>query len=345
MNKVTYRDAGVDTKVSDSIISDVKTQLDSNNNHILSKIGAFSSLFKLPEGYKKPVLVSATDGVGTKLQLAIAHNIHTGVGKDLVAMCVNDLITSGGKPLFFLDYFASGKLNENITKSVISSINDGCKIAGCSLIGGETAEMPGMYKNEDYDLAGFAVGVVEEESILPNKEIIPGMHIVGIESSGFHSNGYSLIRKLIDLGHIDPKAKISDENVYDLLLKETFIYTKPVLEVIRLGLAISCAHITGGGFFENIPRSLPEGIGAKINLSSWQAPSIYNSVFNKPFIDKEELLNVFNCGIGFTIVCSPDKTKQVIETIQKHSFKAYHIGETIPEQNKNVVFTGDLSTR
>lgn len=346
MEKITYKNAGVDTQKSSLIIDGVKGELN-NSSLVLSKIGAFSSLFKLPNGYKNPVLVSSTDGVGTKLQLACEYGIHDGVGKDLVAMCVNDLITSGGKPLFFLDYFATGKLDQNTTTNVIRSINEGCKSAGCSLIGGETAEMPGMYKDGDYDLAGFSVGIVEEDRILPcaNNIITAGMSLIGIESSGFHSNGYSLIRKLITLGHINPNDKLSGKYIYEHLLKETNIYVNPVLDIIEKNLVLACANITGGGFFENLPRALPDGVGANINLSSWKAPEIYSTVFNKSYIDTEELLNVFNCGIGFIIICNKHNSEEIITSLQSHALIAYEIGSTTENQNKNLLFSGNLQTR
>ncbi|MBT4963725.1 MAG: phosphoribosylformylglycinamidine cyclo-ligase [Francisellaceae bacterium] len=344
LDKITYKQAGVDTKKGAKIINDIKPKIKSKNKLVLSKIGSFSSLFKLPEGYKSPVLVSSTDGVGTKLKLAIDLNIHDYVGCDLVAMCVNDLITCGGKPLFFLDYYATGKLDEKLIHKIIGSIQHGCELSGCDLIGGETAEMPGMYQNKDYDLAGFAVGIVEQDNILPKmNDIESGMSLIGIESSGFHSNGYSLIRELINEKKIDVNSEINGQLVANLLLEPTIIYTNPVLDVISQNLVLACAHITGGGFYENIPRILPEHINANIQLDSWVPPDVYRLVVNKSFIEQNELLNVFNCGIGFIMIAKSDNVTKIIELLGKHSLTAHEVGSTTQGGNERITFSNSLN--
>ncbi|NNF17170.1 MAG: phosphoribosylformylglycinamidine cyclo-ligase, partial [Gammaproteobacteria bacterium] len=283
------------------------------------------------------VLVSATDGVGTKLKLALAHRQHSGVGIDLVAMCANDLIVQGAEPLFFLDYFATAKLDIDVAEEVIGGIARGCEIAGAALIGGETAELPGMYHGDDYDLAGFCVGVVEKDHIITGADITPGDAIIAIASSGPHSNGYSLIRKLLELSATDENTQLPA--VTDLLAP-TRIYVKPVLELIRRVRVKGLAHITGGGLLENIPRILPETVAATINRGSWQLPEIFQWLRDAGNLDDQELLRTFNCGVGMTVVVPGDAVGATLDVLHDCGEQCWQLGEIGTRRSQALIVNG-----
>ena len=300
-------------------------------------LGGFGALFDLKAaGFRDPVLVSTTDGVGTKLKIAIDAHKHDTVGIDLVAMCVNDLIVQGAEPLFFLDYFATGKLDVASAQQVIAGIADGCKQAGCALVGGETAEMPGMYSKGDYDLAGFAVGAVEREDILPQVEVAAADIVLGLASNGVHSNGYSLVRKLVaqenlsyeDISPFDPSKTLAQA-----LLEPTRIYVKPVLAALKTKQIKAMAHITGGGLLENIPRVLPEGLGVWLSGTSWQAPPVFKWLAQTGSIDAMEMARTFNCGIGFVLIVDAKNVDEVTGILTTSGEKVFRIGEV--EVNKS----------
>ncbi|AEP36986.1 phosphoribosylformylglycinamidine cyclo-ligase [Taylorella asinigenitalis] len=332
---LTYREAGVDIDAGESLVQRIKPiAAKTNRDGVLSGIGGFGGLFQIPSGYKEPVLVSGTDGVGTKLRLAFEWHRHDTVGIDLVAMSVNDILVQGAEPLYFLDYFACGKLSVDIAASVVGGVGTGCKISGCALIGGETAEMPGMYPEGEYDLAGFAVGIVEKSKIITGESIKEGDIILGLGSSGPHSNGYSLIRKIIDLTGAKPDMPFGEnpsKKFADYVMAPTRIYVKPVLEAIKkFGDSIKgMAHITGGGLTENIPRILKNNIAAQINKNSWTKPEIFNWLQSQGNVEESEMHRVFNCGIGFVIVVDP-KDAQALKTMLSDSGEVVHeIGQIV----------------
>ena len=335
--KITYKDSGVDTKAGEKLIQEIKSLVKTTKRkEILSDIGGFGAMAEIPKKYKQPILTSATDGVGTKLKLAIEFNKHQGVGIDLVAMCVNDLIVQGAEPLYFLDYFATSSLDIEATKKIIQSIAKGCLLANCSLIGGETAEMPGMYQAKDYDLAGFATGIVEKEEIISKSNVTDGLMAIALKSSGFHANGFSLIRKLISEYKIDLKtAKLGEKNLLDLLLEPTKIYVKDFLSLQEKIQIYSACHITGGGFYENIPRMLPQEITLKINKNSWEIPKIFRYFQELAQIDEQELLATFNCGIGFIILVKKQDQKEALDFLNKKQNQAFVIGETMKNLENN----------
>jgi len=321
MKRVTYRDSGVDIDRADRLVDYIantagKTYLPG----VLAGVGGFSAAFSIPKGYKNPVLISCTDGVGTKLKIAFALNKHSTVGIDLVAMSVNDLITSGAKPLFFLDYFAVGKLDYKQAREVLKGIIEGCKIARCALIGGETAEMPDFYSPKEYDLSGFAVGIVEKKKIIDGRKIKPGDIVIGLASSGLHSNGFTLVRKLLS-----PEEW---KGFGEILLKPTKIYANVILKLIPRFAIKGIAHITGGGLLENIPRILPDGMGIIIKKGTWQAPSIFNLLQKRGNISEHEMYRTFNMGIGMVLIVSPSQARDLLKFANKHE-KAYIIGEVI----------------
>ncbi|MGE0108420.1 MAG: phosphoribosylformylglycinamidine cyclo-ligase [Bdellovibrionales bacterium] len=336
--KDAYAEAGVDIDAGNALVEAIKPLA-----RATSRIGAdvdlggFGGLFDLKAtGFKDPVLVSSTDGVGTKLRIAIESGKHDTVGIDLVAMCVNDLIVAGAEPLFFLDYFATAKLDVETARSVISGIAAGCKQAGCALIGGETAEMPSMYEGADYDLAGFAVGAVEREHILPRKDIQQGDVVLGLASNGAHSNGFSLIRKLVteqNLAWDDPAPFDSSRSVAAALLEPTRIYVKPMLAAIRSGHVKAMAHITGGGLLENLPRVLPEGLGAWLSAANWEVPSIFKWLAQSGAICGTDMARTFNCGIGMAVIVDADKADEVSQILTDAGERVYRIGEI--EENKS----------
>ncbi len=315
MTGLTYKDAGVDIDAGDALVERIKPLAKMTARlGVDSDLGGFGALFDLTKlKYKNPVLVSSTDGVGTKLKLAIDSGIHDTVGIDLVAMCVNDIIVQGAEPLFFLDYFATGKLDINIAESVIKGIAEGCKQSGSALIGGETAEMPGMYKAGDYDLAGFSVGVVEKDEILP-RDIRDGDILLGLESSGVHSNGYSLVRKIYESN--------KSEFTMKELLTPTKIYVKSLLPAIKAKLVKGCAHITGGGLTENLPRIT----GGEIKLGSWDIPEVFKKLQKLGGVETAEMLRTFNYGIGMVVVCSPENKAELKKMLESAGEKVFEIG-------------------
>jgi len=312
---LTYKDAGVDIDAGDELVERIKPFAKATKRlGVTEDLGGFGALFDLTKlKYKNPILVSGTDGVGTKLKLAIDSGIHDTVGIDLVAMCVNDIVVQGAEPLFFLDYFATGKLDVEAATNVIKGIADGCKQAGCALIGGETAEMPGMYKAGDYDLAGFCVGVVEKEEILP-RGINDGDILLGLASSGVHSNGYSLVRKIYEAN--------KSEFTMKELLTPTKIYVKSLLPAIRAGLVKGCAHITGGGLTENLPRVT----GGEVKLGSWDIPEVFKKLQKLGGVETSEMLRTFNYGIGMVVVCAADKKAELKKMLEGAGEKVFEIG-------------------
>lgn len=316
--RLSYRDAGVDIDAGDALVEAIKPfARRTMRPEVLAGIGGFGALCELPKKYREPVLVSGTDGVGTKLKLAFALDRHDTIGIDLVAMSVNDVLVQGAEPLFFLDYFACGKLDLNIGKDVIKGIAAGCEMAGCALIGGETAEMPGMYPEGEYDLAGFCVGVVEKSKILDGKSIAPGDAILGLASSGPHSNGYSLIRKILE--NAKPPAGID-------LLTPTRIYVKPVLKLLEAVTVKGLAHITGGGLTENVPRILQQNLLARIDKASWPRPEVFGWLQREGDVAEDEMHRVFNCGIGMVVVAAAQDAKRAAALLREAGETVYEIG-------------------
>jgi phosphoribosylformylglycinamidine cyclo-ligase len=328
MSSLTYQDTGVDINKGNDLIEQIKPIAKSTTREgVLAGLGGFGAMFELPTNkYKNPVLISGTDGVGTKLKVAEMLNKHDTIGIDLVAMCVNDLIVQGAEPLFFLDYYATGKLNTDIAVSVISGIGEGCKQSGCALIGGETAEMPGMYAGEDYDLAGFCVGIAEKEDVIDGTKVTNGDHIIALGSSGPHSNGYSLIRKVLE--RTEPT-----EHRLQQLIEPTKIYVKSVLSLLKKHSVHAISHITGGGLLENIPRVLPENLAAKLDNNSWQMPEIFQFLQDNGNIELTEMYRVFNCGVGMVLVVSSDESTDIIKHLEAQGEKAWLIGEIIKKSH------------
>jgi phosphoribosylformylglycinamidine cyclo-ligase len=318
---VTYRDAGVDIDAGNALVDAIgPLAARTKRPGALGGIGGFGALFDLKGcGFKDPVLVAATDGVGTKLKLAVETGIHDGIGIDLVAMNVNDIVVQGAEPLFFLDYFATGKLDLGVAKTVIESIAKGCKEAGCALIGGETAEMPGLYAPGDYDLAGFAVGAVERDALLPRKDIAAGDVILALPSSGVHANGFSLVRRVVaetGLGWDDPAPFAPDTALGGTLLTPTRIYVRQMLETIRgTGAVKALAHITGGGLTDNIPRVLPAALAVEIDLAAFALPAMFEWLMAEARLDQDEMLRTFNCGIGMVVVVGSDDAERVRKSL------------------------------
>lgn len=321
---LSYKDAGVDIDAGEALVDAIKPVAKSTlRPEVVGGLGGFGALFALDWAkYKNPVLVSGTDGVGTKLRLAIDTGAHDSVGIDLVAMCVNDLIVQGAEPLFFLDYYATGKLDVTVAKDVIAGIGEGCRQAGCALIGGETAEMPGMYHAGDYDLAGFAVGIAERDQLIDGRSIVAGDVILGIASSGVHSNGYSLVRKIIERSGVQLSDDFDGATFKDALMKPTKIYIKPLLSLIQAVKVKGLSHITGGGLLENIPRVLPENVTAELDHTAWQRPAIFDWLQEQGQVEFHEMHRTFNCGIGMVVVVSAESA----ETAQAHLIAQ---GETV----------------
>lgn len=335
---LTYKDAGVDIEAGEALVDAIRPLAASTTRTgVASDLGGFGALFDLKAtGYKDPVLVAATDGVGTKLKVAIAANIHHTVGIDLVAMSVNDLVVQGAEPLFFLDYYAMGRLKVAVGKTIISGIAEGCRQSQCALIGGETAEMPGMYTQDDYDLAGFAVGAVERDAILPNGTAAPGDVILGLASHGLHSNGFSLVRRIVETNGLDYAAPAEFEPALKLgeaLLRPTRIYVKSCLAAIRAGGIKALAHITGGGLVENIPRVLPAGTAAEIDVASWTLPSVFAWLASRGNVPSDEMARTFNCGIGMIAVVAADKAQAVATEFTAHGDQVAVIGRLIENQD------------
>ncbi len=330
---ITYRDSGVDIDAGNALVRAIKPLAKSTRRPGAdADLGGFGGLFDLKRaGFTDPLLVAANDGVGTKLKIAIETGRHETIGVDLVAMCVNDLVVQGAEPLFFLDYFACGKLDVGTAETVIAGIADGCRQAGCALIGGETAEMPGMYSGSDYDLAGFAVGAVERSRVLPRTDLATGDVLIGLPSSGPHSNGYSLIRRLVAeerLAWDDPAPFDRATPLGEALLVPTRIYVKPLLAAIgETGGVKALAHITGGGLSENIPRVLPDGIAAGIDLTGWTAPPVFGWLQRAGRLDTAEMLRTFNCGIGLVVVAGRDEAQAVLSSLGAQGESPWIIGE------------------
>ena len=328
---ISYRDAGVDMEAGDALVEQIKPYAKRTMRpEVMAGIGGFGSMFEMPKKFKSPVLVSGTDGVGTKLKLAFELNMHDTVGIDLVAMSVNDILVQGAEPLFFLDYFACGKLDVNTAAQVIKGIAQGCEQAGCALVGGETAEMPGMYPAGEYDLAGFAVGCVDKENIINGLAISSGDVVLGLASSGAHSNGYSLIRQLITNSGVDFE---SDANGYfvgkkfkDVVMAPTKIYVKSILKLIHALPVKGMAHITGGGITENIPRVLPAGLTAEISAKSWAMPPIFNWLQTQGNITHNEMYKTFNCGIGMAIIVAKEHAAQAKQILEASGETVFEIG-------------------
>ncbi|MFC1623754.1 phosphoribosylformylglycinamidine cyclo-ligase [Candidatus Omnitrophota bacterium] len=297
---------------------------------VMGDIGAFSGFTTIPKKYKQPVLCSSTDGVGTKLMLAENLKKHTTVGIDLVAMCVNDIVVTGAEPLFFLDYFATGKLNNKKAKDILKGIVEGCKQAGCALIGGETAELPGMYKGEEYDLAGFCVGVAEKDKIIDGSSVEVGDKIIGVQSSGLHSNGFSLARKVFSKNEL--KGKIGHT-----LLTPTIIYVKLILKLLEIADIKSIAHITGGGFYDNIPRVLSKNTAALVYKNSWPVPKIFKTIQKRAKIDDRQIYRTFNMGVGMALVVGKKDVKKTHEIIKRYKLKSWTIGEIIKGRNRVII--------
>ncbi len=324
---LSYKDAGVDIDAGDALVEKIKSVTQRTRRpEVLSGLGGFGALCEIPAGYRHPVLVSATDGVGTKLKLAIDMHKHDTIGIDLVAMCVNDLIVCGAEPLFFLDYYATGGLNVDEAAQVVTGIGEGCVQAGCSLIGGETAEMPGMYKKEDYDLAGFAVGIVEKSEIIENDFVNPGDVLIGMYSAGPHSNGYSLVRKVLEVSGTRLDMPFGGSTIGEVLLTPTEIYVKAIQALEGQVAVHGLAHITGGGIVENLPRVMPEGVQAVIDLASWQRPEIFHWLQAKGNILDAEMLRTFNCGIGMIVCVSASDSAKAMEILGRHNKGATVIG-------------------
>ncbi|HYE34175.1 phosphoribosylformylglycinamidine cyclo-ligase [Methylocaldum sp.] len=324
-----YKSAGVDIEAGNTLVERIKpVAAKTRIPGVLAGLGGFGSLFELPAGrYRQPVLVAGTDGVGTKLKLAIDTGRHAGVGVDLVAMCVNDIVVQGAEPLFFLDYYATGKLDVDVAAAVIQGIGRGCELAGCALVGGETAEMPGMYGKGDYDLAGFCVGIVEKGEILDGSLIRPGDRLLGLASSGPHSNGYSLIRKIVEREGCRLEESLDGKPLGEWLLEPTRIYVKSLLQIMRQVRVHALAHITGGGITENLPRVLPQGSEAVINLNAWQRPAIFRWLQEKGGVEDSEMLRTFNCGIGMVVCVGAEDEEKARELLTAAGETVFTIGE------------------
>jgi len=324
---ISYKDAGVDIIAGDQLVEKIKPFAKKTmRNGVLAGLGGFGSMFEIPKNYKNPVLVSGTDGVGTKLKLAFETNNHKTIGQDLVAMCVNDILVQGAEPLFFLDYYACGKLSVSQATDVIKGIADGCQIAGCALVGGETAEMPGMYNEGEYDLAGFSVGIVEKQNIIDGSKVKSGDTVIGLPSSGPHSNGYSLIRRLLKETKTNLNDSFDDKTFADVLLAPTKIYVKPLLNLIKKLEVKALAHITGGGLTENIPRVLPPHLAVEINLSSWQKPNIFSWLQTAGNLTDQEMFKTFNCGIGMILILSQENKAQAFEILKLMDQESIELG-------------------
>jgi len=338
---LNYKSAGVDIEAGNDLVERIKPiAAKTRRPGVMSGLGGFGSLFELPlDRYKNPILVSGTDGVGTKLKLALELGIHDTVGIDLVAMCVNDIIVLGAEPLFFLDYYATGKLDVDTAAAVVTGIGKGCELAGAALVGGETAEMPGMYSEGDYDLAGFCVGIVEKDNILDGSKVKTGDKLIGIASSGPHSNGYSLIRKIITHSNANLKEELNGKPLGEALLEPTKIYVKSLLELIKTVPVHALAHITGGGLTENLPRVLPENLNASINLSAWEFPETFKWLQQQGNVSQADMLTTFNCGIGMIVCVDASNEAETLAILEKQGESAFTIGEIINASgNPEVVY-------
>jgi phosphoribosylformylglycinamidine cyclo-ligase len=338
---LSYRDAGVNIDAGNKFVDKIKSSVASTNRPgVMGSLGGFGGLFELPENYKQPVLVSGTDGVGTKLKLAIELNKHDTIGIDLVAMCVNDILVLGAEPLYFLDYYATGELNTEIAANVVEGIAEGCRQSNAALIGGETAEMPGMYGKGDYDLAGFCVGVVEKQQIIDGSKVKAGDAMVAIASSGPHSNGYSLVRKIIEVSGSDINAAFGEDgkSLGDALLAPTRIYVKAIHQLLENFDIHAMAHITGGGLLENIPRVLPENAQAVVDASSWQLPAVFQWLQENGNVEINEMYRTFNCGVGMVLIVGTDDVDAIVTALNKNGENAWQLGAIESGDSKQVVF-------
>lgn len=335
---LTYRDAGVDIDAGDALVDRIKPMAARTlRPGVMAGIGGFGALFEVPRHLKEPVLVSGTDGVGTKLRLAFEWNRHDTVGIDLVAMSVNDILVQGAEPLYFLDYFACGKLSVDTAASVVGGIARGCELAGCALIGGETAEMPGMYPEGEYDLAGFAVGAVEKSLIIDGKSIAEGDIVLGLASSGAHSNGFSLLRKVVERSGVSRTFELGGRPLEDVVMEPTRIYVKSVLAALQKhGAAIKgLAHITGGGLLDNVPRILQPGLAARLNRDAWAMPDLFVWLQQQGGIDSNEMYRVFNCGIGMVMVVPADQADAISATLADQGEQVFRLGNIVARENAN----------
>jgi phosphoribosylformylglycinamidine cyclo-ligase len=332
---MTYRDAGVDIDAGDALVDRIKPlAARTMRPGVLAGIGGFGGLFEVPKSYKEPVLVSGTDGVGTKLRLAFDWNRHDTVGIDLVAMSVNDILVQGAEPLFFLDYFGCGKLSVDTAAAVVGGIAKGCELSGCALIGGETAEMPGMYPDGEYDLAGFAVGAVEKSAIITGQSIKTGDVVLGLASSGAHSNGYSLLRKILERANAKPDDDFHGQPMVDVVMAPTRIYVKQVLAALaKHGASIKgLAHITGGGLLDNVPRILQPGLSAKLHRANWEMPKLFQWLQEQGQVEDTEMYRVFNCGIGMVLVVDPAQAEAIAATLREQGETVSTLGEIVEQK-------------
>ena len=338
---LSYKDAGVDIDAGNALVDRIKDVCKKTHRpEVLGNIGGFGALFDLPRGYEEPALVAGTDGVGTKLRLALDLNKHDTVGIDLVAMCVNDLIVQGAEPLFFLDYYATGKLDVDVASDVVTGIAEGCQQSGCSLIGGETAEMPGMYEGDDYDLAGFCVGIVDKKKIIDGSKVKSGDVLLGLASSGPHSNGYSLIRKILEVSEADINQEFDDgKTLGETLLEPTKIYVKPLLRLFKEVEVKALSHITGGGLQENLPRVLPKQAKAVVNTNAWSMPKVFQWLQQEGNVDRLEMYRTFNCGIGMVLVVSKENAERAKDMLEMMGETVYTVGhiETREENEDSVI--------
>jgi phosphoribosylformylglycinamidine cyclo-ligase len=340
---LSYKSAGVDINAGNALVERIKpVAARTRIPGVLAGLGGFGSLFELPvDRYRKPVLVAGTDGVGTKLKLAIETGRHLGVGIDLVAMCVNDIVVQGAEPLFFLDYYATGKLDVDAAAAVVEGIGRGCELAGCALVGGETAEMPGMYPPGEYDLAGFCVGVVEKDAILDGSRVRPGDTLIALPSSGPHSNGYSLIRKILARASAGLDDELDGRPLGDWLMEPTRIYVKPLLDLLQALPVHALAHITGGGVTENLPRVLPPGCRAQIDLDAWKLPAVFQWLKMEGGVEEAEMLRTFNCGLGMIVAVAAEDEAAALRRLSAAGENPVPIG-TVAAGEPGVSYTGRL---
>lgn len=331
---LSYKDAGVNIDAGNALVERIKgVSKRTARPEVLGGLGGFGALCEIPQGYRQPVLVSGTDGVGTKLRLAMDMGIHDTIGIDLVAMCVNDLVVAGAEPLLFLDYYATGALNVDTAADVVTGIGHGCELAGCALVGGETAEMPGMYEGEDYDLAGFCVGVVEKSDIIDGSNVGAGNVLLGLASSGPHSNGYSLIRKILEVDASDLQQPMGDSTLGETLLAPTTIYVKALLQLFKQLPVKALSHITGGGLLENLPRVLPDNCNAQIDTDSWQWPEIFQWLQEKGNVETREMYRTFNCGVGMVLCVAQQDAAQALALLETAGHSAWEIGRIVAGDN------------
>ncbi|MCB0218936.1 MAG: phosphoribosylformylglycinamidine cyclo-ligase [Chrysiogenetes bacterium] len=340
--RLSYADAGVSIETGDAFIGKIAPLAKATRRpEVLAPLGGFGSLFAIPKGYRDPVLVSGTDGVGTKLKLAFEMNKHDTIGIDLVAMCVNDIVVQGAEPLFFLDYFSTGKLKPAIGTQVVKGIAKGCKLSGCALVGGETAEMPGMYAPGEYDLAGFSVGIAERKQLLPAKAMRAGDVVIGLASSGVHSNGFSLVRKIIETRGLSLKKPLrpgAKKTLGQYLLEPTKIYVPLALELHRKGLAKGFAHITGGGLIGNLPRVLPGSLKARVTRGAWPRSPLFEFLQEQGNVADAEMLKTFNCGVGFTIIAAEKDAPKILALCKAHKTPAWIIGDLARRKSGDEAF-------